>query len=88
MRYEMTYHTCDRCGSKLRKRNFFDHIFRFLRCYNLQYTDLIRQEEPVHKISDDGKEEVEIMVMDSIRQFRIELCPRCARAFREFMKNK
>ena len=88
MRHEMTYHTCDRCGNKLRKRNFFDQIFRFVRCYNLNYRDIIREEEYVHKKKDNGEEEIEILITDGIRQFGIELCPRCARAFRRFMKNK
>ena len=71
MRHEMTYHTCDRCGNKLRKKNFFDHIFRLVRCYNLQYRDIIREEQAIHKVTDDGKEEIEIFVSDGIRQLGI-----------------
>ncbi len=88
MRHEMTYHTCDRCGNKLRKRNFFDKIFRLVRCYNLQYRDIIREEQTRHTVTDDGKEEIEIFVSDGIRQLGIELCPKCARAFRRFMRCK
>lgn len=88
MRHEITYHTCDRCGDKLRKRNFFDKIFNFVRCYNLNYRDIIKSKEHIYKKNDNGEEEVEILITDGIRQSGIELCPKCARAFRQFMKNK
>lgn len=88
MRHENIYHTCDRCGIKLKKRRFFNDIFEFVRCYDLRYRDIIQQEEHRYKKDENGKDDVEIFVSDGIRQSTIELCPKCARAFRQFMRNK
>ncbi len=88
MRHENIYHTCDRCGNKLKKRNFFSEMFPHRRISTLYQREVFEREEQHYKVNDKGDCEVEIYLASGVNETAIELCSKCRRAFKRFMLNR
>lgn len=83
MKHIIEYHTCDRCGKELKKRNFLNKLFS--KCYT-QYT--LRRAYR-HEISNyKENDETEIYVHESCYDTPIELCSECTKEFKNFMLGK
>ncbi len=79
MKHEKEWHTCDRCGKEIIH-------------YNERYAQINTEEiEPLHEKSiytaeDLAKQAFSMSIWK--RNCKYDLCPKCRREFRRFMKNE
>lgn len=78
MKHQKEWHTCDRCGKEIIR-------------YDKEHAYIKTEEvEPLHKereyIAEDLAKEVLPMVI-WIKNIQYDLCPKCRKEFKRFMKN-
>lgn len=90
MKHSKEWHTCDRCGAKVKpikeKSSFrFVHINR--KDLRMMYSEKTGYVVGITPISEENVS-VELIEEYVTRKKKFELCPKCRKEFERFMKNE
>lgn len=96
MKHQKEWRTCDRCGAKIEKpKIWYDRMSPYLRTVNLKramsfkeiFTEIEQDRiEPI--INEDGIQNIMLCEYYCTKTKQIDLCPKCRKDFKRFMKNE
>lgn len=90
MKHSKEWHTCDRCGVKVKPIQE-EQIFRFVHINRADLQMMYSEKNGyVVGITPTSEENISVELVEDcvIRKAKFELCPKCRKEFERFMRNE